>query len=192
MCQKIFYVLTPFLLICDLILGKYSILLFNKEFPYIIVRNFIFVGIPYFSIGMFIRDNQEKLRKISNKKWFILMIIFILLNLLERFILVKYRINATRDHYLNTTFLSFSLFMFFANSNFIIRKYNDIIGKLSTFIYIIHPMVAYFCAIFFKHFLHSNLYLYFYPILVFITSTFIFYIISICRKYIKVKYSGSD
>lgn len=51
-CQKwkYLFVATPFLLIGDLVFGKYSMLLFNREFPFIYVRNFIFVGIPYFII----------------------------------------------------------------------------------------------------------------------------------------------
>ena len=44
-------ILTPFLLAGDLIFGKYSLLLWNQEIDYIYVRNYLFVGIPYFAIG---------------------------------------------------------------------------------------------------------------------------------------------
>ena len=44
---RLLYIITPFLLLGDLALGKYSLLLFNREFPYIIVRNWLFVGVPY-------------------------------------------------------------------------------------------------------------------------------------------------
>lgn len=43
--------LTPFLLLLDLCLGKYSLVLWQKEFPFVCVRNFLCVGIPYFSVG---------------------------------------------------------------------------------------------------------------------------------------------
>ena len=55
-CRKILYYLTPVLLIADLVFGKYSLLIFHREFPYILVRNFLCVGIPYFCIGNFIRE----------------------------------------------------------------------------------------------------------------------------------------
>ncbi|MDD2970814.1 MAG: acyltransferase family protein [Lachnospiraceae bacterium] len=54
-CRKILYIMTPMLLLGDLLLGKYSILFFKREFSHFIVRNFLFVGIPYFSIGCFIK-----------------------------------------------------------------------------------------------------------------------------------------
>lgn len=62
-CRKVLYYLTPALLIADLVLGKYSLLIFHREFPYILVRNFLCVGIPYFCIGNFIRERQ------CSEKW---------------------------------------------------------------------------------------------------------------------------
>ena len=43
---KYVYWSIPILLLVDLCLGKYSIVLWHREFPVIIVRNFLFVGIP--------------------------------------------------------------------------------------------------------------------------------------------------
>lgn len=53
--RKVLYIITTFLLLGDLMLGKYSLILFHQEFPYTFVRNWIFVGGPYFSIGMWVR-----------------------------------------------------------------------------------------------------------------------------------------
>ena len=46
-------------LISDLVLGKYSLLLFHREIPYRYLRNYIFVGIPYFSIGTLIYNKRR-------------------------------------------------------------------------------------------------------------------------------------
>lgn len=56
-CGKLKYIWysVPFLLLIDLCLGKYSLLLWHKEFPYIWVRNFLCVGLPYLSIGMLLK-----------------------------------------------------------------------------------------------------------------------------------------
>ena len=56
--------LTPFLLLGDLVLGKYSLLLLNREFPFVYVRNFLFVGLPYFMIGVWIKMNIDRLQTV--------------------------------------------------------------------------------------------------------------------------------
>ena len=115
-CNKLLYLLTPILLLCDLIFGKYSIVIWGREFPYILVRNFLFVGIPYFCIGHLIRDGLGKNISKCMSGWMILL--FSLTSLLEHFILVSIDMNATRDHYISTTFLAVAVFIF-------ILKYNS-------------------------------------------------------------------
>lgn len=110
-CRKTLYYLTPVLLIADLVLGKYSLLIFHREFPYIVVRNFLCVGIPYFCIRNIIRE------KIISEKWNkkvlrALIVVFATTSLAERFALLNAGLNATRDHYLSTTFLSICLFVY--------------------------------------------------------------------------------
>lgn len=128
------------LLLGDLIFGKYSIVVWGKEFPYILVRNFLFVGIPYFSIGQLIRNGI--IPKIEKKLLEMLIIIFSLTTLLERFLLVNLGMNAIRDHYISTTFLAIAVFLFFL---FYVKQGENVAARLgrqdSTWIYIIHPMV---------------------------------------------------
>lgn len=57
-CRKLLYYLITVLLIADLVFGKYSLFILHREFPYIIVRNFLCVRIPYFCIGNFIREKR--------------------------------------------------------------------------------------------------------------------------------------
>lgn len=97
---KVLYWLTPVLLIMDLVLGKYSLVLFNCEFPYILVRNFLFVGIPYFCIGQMIREGVGQ--KTNKNTTALLIFIFSLTTCMERFILVSADMNPTRDHYIST------------------------------------------------------------------------------------------
>ena len=56
---KILYWMIPFLLMIDLIFGKYSLLLWGWEPPYFVVRNFLFVGLPYFAIGTIIKRSYN-------------------------------------------------------------------------------------------------------------------------------------
>lgn len=110
---KVLYWLTPVLLIMDLVLGKYSLVLFNREFPYILVRNFLFVGIPYFCIGRMIREGVDQ--KTNKNTAALLIFIFSLTTCMERFILVSADMNPTRDHYISTTFLAIAIFLFSLN-----------------------------------------------------------------------------
>lgn len=138
-CRKILYYLTPVLLIADLMFGKYSLLIFHREFPYILVRSFLCVGIPYFCIGNIIRKKQCA-DKWNKKVLLVLIVVFAITSLAERFALVNAGLNATRDHYISTTFLSICLFVYTLKSNW----YNNglaVIGrKYSTWLYIFHPI----------------------------------------------------
>lgn len=59
----------PFLLLLDLCLGKYSLVIWHKEFPVIWVRNFLCVGVPYFFIGMSLRQLKEKILNFKYLAW---------------------------------------------------------------------------------------------------------------------------
>ena len=138
-CRKILYYLTPALLIADLVFGKYSLLIFHQEFPYILVRNFLCVGIPYFCIGNLIRE------KWCSEKWNVktlqvLIFVFAITSLAERFVLVNAGLNATRDHYISTTFLSICFFVYVLKSNWRNERVAVIGRKYSTWLYIMHPI----------------------------------------------------
>ena len=125
---------------CDLLLGKYAILVFNKEFPYIIVRNWLFVGIPYFTIGNIIRQKYYIIEKRVSLLWTSgSVVIFSLTSFLERYLLVITEMNAKRDHYLSTTFLAIALFLLFV---YCLNNHESFVSRLghrdSTWIYILH------------------------------------------------------
>lgn len=139
---KLLFMLIPLLLIFDLVFGKYSLLILGKEFPIILVRNFLFVGLPYFSIGLLIRIYKNRI-SISEYKLLFLIAIFVLTTLLERYLLVIMNSNSTRDHYISTTFLAIAFFILFTGSRFNKIQFGYIaeVGKkYSTWIYIIHPI----------------------------------------------------
>jgi len=166
---------TPILLICDLIFGKYSILLFGQEYNAIYIRNWLFVGLPYFSIGMFIRRNREslklKLGKVGTGWALVFTILFTMTTFIEHYILVKTGANATRDHYISTTMLAvsvFVLFLMFFNKRTVI---SDIGKNDSTWIYILHPAFIILIDAILGRFRVLG-YFYFRPFLVFIASVF--------------------
>lgn len=106
---------------------------------YILVRNFLCVGIPYFCIGNIIRERKYA-EKCNKRILQIMIIVFAISSFLERFILVKAGANATRDHYISTTFLAISFFVYALKSNW----NNEILAligrRYSTWLYIMHPI----------------------------------------------------
>lgn len=153
-CRKYLYCATPFLLIADLLFGKYSLVVFHREFSHIIVRNFLFVGIPYFSLGCLIRSLYDEvyvksIERIRNKVLLLLIVLLSTTSLIERFILETIGMNATRDHYVSTTFLAIIVFIFTLHRyiqagkmvNFPLVKVAVTIGrKYSAWLYILHPI----------------------------------------------------
>lgn len=194
--KNVFYFITPILLIVDLVLGKYSILIFGKELvPYIVLRNFMFVGIPYFTIGVFISSNTStitdwKMKSLKTKIGLSLTIFF--LYVLEFCFTYSNNLIGVRDHYINTTLLSISLFFLFLDNEWNkTNKYNlaKLIGRhFSQYIYIYHPLFIVFLNKFFVRFkLLENFYSLFKPIIIFSVTFIILYIISFFQNRIKTR-----
>lgn len=143
--EKLYWFI-PILLLGDLVLGAYSKLLFGVEIPYIIVRNFIFVGIPYFLLGDYLSKKGEQiihLLKISNGKLALLILFTVVVNLFERYALIHFNLHGVREHYFSTTLLVLNVFIFLIKNNDLFKNHllSDIGKKYSTYIYIVHMLV---------------------------------------------------
>ncbi len=144
------YFLIPILLLCNLVFGKYSILVFGKVFPFIYTRNFLFVGLPYFLIGDLIHLKFRPKRQQSNKSIILCVltiVLFIFVSIKEKQLLNTngYSSPGQREHYFSTTFISIAMIMLSLNLNR--EKYTKVeeflseLGrKYSMLIYIIHPV----------------------------------------------------
>ena len=179
--KRILYWMTPILIIGDLILGKYSLLIFGKEFSYLLVRNWLFTGIPFFSIGMLL---QEKKLRIGS--WGIP--VFIGTTILERFLLVNNNMNAVRDQYISTTFLAISVFSFALEYKGAVSDKLAKIGRdYSTWIYIIHPLFITLFSFVIKRIGMDKLWGYVGPIVVFVSSLLFVAIVSETRNKLSPK-----
>lgn len=174
---KYIYLAIPFLLLVDLCLGKYSIVLWHREFPFIIVRNFLCVGVPYFSIGLLLSKWNKYFKQISTLRILTLsgVILFSVLSITENRILINIGMNATRDHYISTTFLAVSLFLLFTTYKQETPNVLSRMGeKYSLYIYIFHPLFIFFFNTMNKYLpeIWQNTYLYLSPILILIVTIF--------------------
>lgn len=181
--RRVLYTLIPILLLGDLMFGKYSIVLWEREFPSILVRNFLFVGVPYFSIGLLIRDGVGG--KIKKRILGILIIVFSLTTLLERFILVSINMNATRDHYLSTTFLAITVFLFSLKCAGWNGHISVIGRKYSTWLYILHPIFITGIGMVMKKLGIYGIYRFIAPLVVYVATLVFLFFINKCKSIIR-------
>lgn len=185
--KKALYILVSFLLLGDLVLGKYSLLLLHQEFPYIIVRNWLFVGLPYFTIGMWLKEHLEYVEtKARKNKLFAIISVTTITTLIERYMLVTNNLNPTRDHYLSTTFLAISVFLFFL---FYISPKKSMLSRIgkqdSTWIYILHPILITILDTAMKHIGIGEVYNDLRPTIVFSVTTVVVEVVMIAQKKIR-------
>lgn len=143
--------LTPLLLAGDLAFGKYSLLLWNQEISYIYVRNYLFVGLPFFYMGYWLGCRREWIQRKMNPFLMFLLFVGSLLffgtSLLEKRYLVSRGINASREQYISTTLMALCVFLFFVGwkkyygGGWVSRFFAAIGRRYSTWIYILHPGV---------------------------------------------------
>lgn len=144
--RKVLYPLIPLLLLGDLVLGKYSLVIIGEVYPITYVRNFLFVGLPYFLIGDMIFRYQVKAK---NALLVVGSVVFYITTLAERFLLEAFSLSAEREHYISSTFLSLSILLLALNitgenSKSWFNKIAVLGYKYSLVVYILHPIVISF------------------------------------------------
>lgn len=193
--QKL-YPLIPVLLLMDLALGKYSLLLFGQSVPFVFIRNFICVGLPYFLIGDMLKTRNIRMKPAKSA---LLSLVFVITTLAERFILGYFNVNATRDHYISTTLLAVSLFLLALHfsgkpNNRIHESLCHTGANLSSGIYILHPIFIVIISKaveFISRYINlSVVYSYTAPFVVMIVTTVAIWVYKLITNKIKTKKSA--
>ncbi len=185
------YWLIPILLIGDLVQGKYSLLLWGREFDLLLVRNFLFVGLPYILLGAFLAEHMVHLETVFGKrKWLLVLlaVLFTVTSLLERWLLSNLGMNAAREHYLSTTFLACTVVILAVVAPDV--KENNILAKLgkatSTGVYIFHMIMKDVLAILLTG-LFGSIYPWVRPICVFVASVIFALVLKTAMGWLKHK-----
>ena len=140
--QKL-YPLIPVLILTNLVLGAYSSVILGAPLKKLFTRNFLFIGLQYFLIGDMIYTRKIKMK---TNIALILAMVFALVSLLENFLLNTFVSKGLKEFYFGTAFSSIFCFIFalqcnVKTSNPCNRLLCHIGAKLSTSIYILHPIV---------------------------------------------------
>lgn len=193
--RKKMYPVVPVLLLADLVFGKYSLLLFGQSIPFIWFRNFLCVGLPYFLIGDMLYTYRITVKP---KKALLLALVFVLTTFAERFVLGFFEVNGQRDHYISTTFLASFLFLSATqcSSECICKGYRalcEIGAKLSTGIYVMHPIFITLLLALIDHLCRyiPQLFVYYYiePIAVFVCTAIVAWGVHLFTTVLKRKLS---
>lgn len=130
----LFYI-TPILLITGLIVGKYSDIILGGCFPTNYTRNFLFTGLPFFSLGMIIKK-AERLPNIYIAG--VSCTVFYILGFIE-----VLHVKNIGDFYASTIFLSLSIFILFLNIKQVKDNTFSRFGREnSLYIYLMHFFIA--------------------------------------------------
>ncbi|MCQ2472490.1 MAG: acyltransferase [Clostridia bacterium] len=186
--EKIAYIITPLLLICNIVLGKYSLIEVDSYSSNIAVRNFLLTGFPCFTIGLFLKKHENKTEfiKRSNILSVALIVVFVASTFLERMILSRLNATPNREMYLSSVLLAAVLVIVFSKEswNKIGLKITKKIGReYSSLIYIIHPMFIFVVETAVGMLNVKSLYLPVAPIIIFAAST----VFSACYCFAKSK-----
>lgn len=177
--RKLLYIMTPVLLIADLCLGKYSMLIFGRNFPAMLTRNFLFVGLPYFCIGMIIFENKDKIERFFRKRKTtlgIFWVAFVMLNIAERYMLLSLGCTSNREQYICTTLSAAAIFIlcmitYRREHKGLLKILADTGRKHTMMIYILHPIfITLISAAAIKLSIQDDKYIWITPVLVFFAS----------------------
>lgn len=188
--ETVAYIIAPLLLISNFVLGKYRLLSDGVYESDILVRSFLFTGIPCFTIGMFLKKHEKHTAFIKNNNILaIFLIVFFTLSVFfERRLLSRLNAVSYREMYASSVLLAAVLVVFFSKecwSNFKPKFIAKIGKKYSMLIYIIHPVFIYFVGLGAITLKLDRIYYTFAPVIVFVVST----LFAICYYFIKEKLS---
>lgn len=130
------YKFIPILLFALLFMAEFSKVI-GITFPLEYYRNFLFMGLPFFTLGYFIRDRKGTLVKLSDLS----LVIFAALGFI--FTIIEVIIAGKSDIFLGTIIFSVSVLLWCVKNpdklNFKVTEF--IGGKLYTSMYILHVLV---------------------------------------------------
>ncbi len=170
--SKIINYLSYFLLFLYIII---DIIVLKGDLTYVyIIRNFAFVGMPFFTIGKII--NKDKIN-IPNHHFLMYLILIMFLYLIELHLYVS-------ELYISSIMLSVYLFICSINNPSIHMPILEYIGSdMSMYVYIIHPAVKYIIIYIFTYFnLFGQFWNFVSPIVMLIVTLLLSYVLSVAFK----------
>lgn len=140
---KLLFTSIPILLSMSVVF--YLLPFVDIEIPLPIFRNFLFIGLPFFALGSFIKSRYHLIiRKINIKYLTCCSIILMFLTIFEAMFLINIGEDPYKEIYLCTPILSVILFLIFLSIKVDKPNWLSMIGEQDTlYIYLLHPIFTY-------------------------------------------------
>ena len=110
----------------------------------LLIRNFLFTGLPFFLIGGYIACKRETFEKTNQKCMVAAVLIFMVTSLLESYFLLRNNLTANKNLYISTIPLTICLFTLF---QFHVKIKENLFTRIgrddSLYIYIFHIVALY-------------------------------------------------
>ena len=135
--EKVILAFSLACLLLHLLLGE-VFTAFHIAIPIVVVRNFLLMGVPFFTLGFFAQKYKERLKAIKNR----FLILSIIIGIAET--VTSRMLSGKNELYLGSLFVLFSMVVFFIKYGD--RKYGKLLSVLascSTYIYIFHMIVKF-------------------------------------------------
>ncbi len=136
---------TPFCLLFFLVCGKYDVLLLHHDFNIALTRNFMGCSIPFFTIGMWIKERFDSISKSDFlvKYSSLLAFVFAVLSVVEMQALRLFGFFSVGDLYISSVPLTLFLFLSAVLRPDTNLSYLSQVGREDTlYIYIFHVLVG--------------------------------------------------
>ena len=134
--EKIIFTVSLLLLLLHIFLGE-GLSIFGTTLPMHFVRNFALMGIPFFSLGLFVKKHEEKLRGVPNYLIYLLLIIGAFESVFSRFFF------DANELYVGSIFILIALVcVFIKGANVKYPAFLTALEGCSTYIYVSHIAIA--------------------------------------------------
>lgn len=175
-----------FILFGIYLLATYTLMfVFDYTVPFPFLRNFLFVGIPFFYMGMYLKKHEDKFTGIPTMKLYFMALSALLLSFIEWKITSSH--GAYFPYYLGTILFTLTVYVFCMNNSI---KNQNMLTKLgqeyALYIYLLHPIVRYPFTYYERYASQTLVELYFYtsPILITLLTIGVIYLL---KNKLKIK-----
>lgn len=151
--------------------STYSIYTLKAVYELFYFRNFLFVGLPFFSVGYLIGLYEERVRNFMSKKQLICAVLLLVVGTLaEDFFVRDYGTKGVGDLNFSVAFLAIAVFCLFLKLDVKENVFTKIGQYDSLYLYILHPGVSWLITLFVTIYGYLNVYQNLGPVIVVFAS----------------------
>jgi surface polysaccharide O-acyltransferase-like enzyme len=153
---KMLFICSIILHLIGIIISNLSMQIFHRYLPLDNTRNFLFFGLFYVILGIYIK--KIDIDKIKINKYFILIIaiLFCLLQITEKYLWHQFFNSKFGDYYFSSIFASIAIFLFVRKCN-VKKEFIQRFVKYSMPIYFLHVLIMSLLGLFSLQIMHIDL-----------------------------------